>query len=468
MQDKKYIRLWNDCLPIIKDNISDDAYSTWFLPIRPLKLEGNVLTIEVPSMFFYEYIEEKYANLILQTLQRIHGKEAQLMYHVMVDKTNQGTLDMSSSQLSGNSNAATKERKEENKTPNPLHHATPQDLDARLNPRYNFNNFIKGDSNILSRTVGETIANEPNSTKFNPTFIYGPPGVGKTHLINAIGMEIKHNYPNKRVLYVSAHLFKVQYTDSIRNNKYNDFINFYQSLDVLIIDDVQEFAGNEKTQNTFFQIFNHLHQNNKRLIMTCDKPPVLLKGMEERLISRFKWGMVEELPKPDKELRKSILNYKIQHEGLSFPQDVVDYIAENINESVRDLEGIVLQFIARSTILNKEIDLDLAEIIVNKSVIKEHKPITIDIIIKKVCEHYGVNEAVIQQKTRKRNVVEVRQIAMYLSKLHTNNSSKNIGIQMGGKNHATVIHAYKTVKRQLEVDKSFKEKIVTIEKTLKL
>ena len=318
------------------------------------------------------------------------------------------------------------------------------DLDPHLNPEYNFDTFIEGYSNKLSRSVAEAVALNPAKTIFNPLFLYGASGVGKTHLANAIGTKIKELYPEKRVLYVSAHLFQVQYTDSVRNNTTNDFINFYQTIDILIIDDIQEFAGVTKTQNTFFHIFNHLHQNGKQLILTSDRAPVLLQGMEERLITRFKWGMVAELEKPTVELRKNILRNKIHRDGLQFPQEVIDYIAENVGNSVRDLEGIVISIMAHSTIYNKEIDLELAQRIVRKVVNCESKAITIDDIITTVCKHFGLENAAIHTKSRKREVVQARQIAMYLAKKHTDFSTAKIGTLIGNKDHATVLHACKT------------------------
>ena len=343
------------------------------------------------------------------------------------------------------------------------------DLDPHLNPEYNFDTFIEGYSNKLSRSVAEAVALNPAKTIFNPLFLYGASGVGKTHLANAIGTKIKELYPEKRVLYVSAHLFQVQYTDSVRNNTTNDFINFYQTIDILIIDDIQEFAGVTKTQNTFFHIFNHLHQNGKQLILTSDRAPVMLQGMEDRLLTRFKWGLVAELEKPDIELRKNILRNKIRRDGLTIPESVICYIAENVNESVRELEGIVNSLLAQSILLKREINLDLAQRIVRKAVrCAEVKAVTINDIIEKVCAHYKIDTSAIHTKTRKREVVQVRQVAMYLAKKHTETSSSKIGQLIGNKDHATVLHACKTVKDQLEVDKEFKAEIEEIEVGLKL
>jgi chromosomal replication initiator protein len=386
------------------------------------------------------------------------------MYSVLTDKTNNIRVDMEGS---GRSTALPQEPVHDgNKAPNPLQAAVPQELDPHLNPNYNFDNFIKGNSNEFSRTVGENVAQNPART-FNPLFLYGPSGVGKTHLINAIGTRIKELYPQKRVLYVSAHLFQVQYTDSVRTNHFNDFISFYQTIDVLIIDDIQEFAGATKTQNTFFHIFNHLHQNGKQLILTSDRAPVMLQGMEDRLLTRFKWGLVCELEKPDMELRKNIMRNKIRRDGLNIPEAVINFIAENVNESVRELEGIINSLLAQSIIFKRDVDLEMAERVVRKTVRCETKPVTIEDIIAKVCAHYEIEEAAIHTKTRKREVVQVRQLAMYLAKKYTDASSSKIGQFIGKKDHATVLHACKMIRDQVEVDKSFKAEVEEIEASLR-
>lgn len=464
MIESDHVGLWNRCLKVIRDNVPETTFNTWFAPIIPMKYENKALTVQVPSQFFYEFLEEKFVELLRATLYKEIGEGTKLMYRVIVDNSSKkpGTIDLESTNRSTAIPA-----KKTNRFPDPQRIAAPQDLDPRLNPCYNFENFIEGYSNKLSRTAGEAVALNPAKTTFNPLFLYGASGVGKTHLVNAIGTRIKELFPEKRVLYVSAHLFQVQYTDSVRNNTINDFINFYQSIDVLIIDDIQEFASLSKTQNTFFHIFNHLHQNGKQLILTSDRAPVLLQGMEERLLTRFKWGLTAELEKPNVELRRNILKCKIHRDGLNFPEEVINYIAENVNESVRDLEGIVISIMAHSTIYNKEIDLDLAARIVRKAVRAEVKAITIEDIIEKVCKHFELEPTSIHSKSRKREVVQVRQIAMYLAKKHTDASSSKIGQLIGNRDHATVLHACKIVKDQFEVDKSFRTEVEEIEAELK-
>lgn len=469
MRESNHVGLWNRCLEIIRDNVPESTFKTWFIPIVPLKYEDTTLTVQVPSQFFYEFLEDKFVDLLRQTLYKVIGEGTKLMYNVMVDRSSvpTQTINLEASNRSMAVSSKSVIRNGGNKAPGLLQAAAPQDLDPHLNPDYNFENFIEGYSNKLSRSVAEAVAQSPAKTVFNPLFLHGASGVGKTHLANAIGTRIKELYPEKRVLYVSAHLFQVQYTDSVRNNTTNDFINFYQTIDVLIIDDIQEFAGVTKTQNTFFHIFNHLHQNGKQLILTSDRAPILLQGLEERLLTRFKWGMVAELEKPTVELRKSILQNKIHRDGLEFPDEVIDYIAENVNESVRDLEGIVISIMAHSTIYNKQIDLELTQRIVHKIVRNEVRTITIDDIINAVCKHFTLEPTVIHTKSRKREVVQVRQIAMYLAKTNTDFSTAKIGQFIGNKDHATVLHACKTVKGQCEVDKSFRSEIEAIQALLK-
>jgi chromosomal replication initiator protein len=460
MDDGIHVGLWDRCLQIIRDNVTESTFNTWFVPIVPLKYADKTLLIQVPSQFFYEFIEEKFVDLLEPTIYKVVGEDTKLMYQVMIDSSTHTTVDLGSQAVPVNTH-------DKNRALNIPPVIEVQELDSHLNPYHTFENFIEGDSNILSRSVAETIAKSPAKTAFNPLFLYGASGVGKTHLVNAIGVRIKELYPEKRVLYVSAHLFQVQYTDSVRHNNTNDFINFYQTIDVLIIDDIQELAGVIKTQNTFFHIFNHLHQNGKQLILASDRPPRSLQGVEERLLTRFRFGMVAELEKPTVSLRKSILRDKVHRDGLSFPDDVIDYIAENVTESVRDLEGIIVSIMAHSTIYNRDIDLNLAQQIIQKVGRVEDRVITIEQIIAIVCAHYGIEPVAIHTKSRKREIVEARQMAMYLAKMNTDLSTSKIGKFIGDKDHATVLHACKIVKQQYEVDKNFRSDLETLERNLK-
>lgn len=339
-------------------------------------------------------------------------------------------------------------------------------INPQLNPLYTFSTFMEGESNKLALIAGKSIAQNPGKNTFNPLFLYGPSGVGKTHLMTAIGIEAKNKNPQARVLYLSAQLFKVQYMDSIRQNRYNDFINFYQTIDMLIIDDVQEFAGVTATQNTFFHIFNHLHQNGKQIILSADKAPVQISGLEDRLLTRFKWGLTAEIGRPDYELNKAILRKKVEKDGLNFPEDVIEYVAMNVKDNIRELEGIIASLLAHSIFQNRSITLDLVKRELAKYVSVAEKTITIDEIQDVVCKKLNLDRKLLLSKSRKHEIVQARQISMYLSKKMTESSLSRIGEIIGKKNHATVVHACKAVKNQMEYDKVFSELVQEIENTL--
>jgi len=454
--------LWNKCLEIIKDNVNDKAYSTWFRPIVPVKYEGGDFTIQVPSHFFYEYIEEQYAHLIHSTLTRLTGKNVIIYYRVFVDNSDEkkGHTTIQSDRRINSEKPAV----QLNKSPDPL---TPsQEWYSHLNERLGFRNFFEGPSNVLARGVGESIAKDPGKT-FNPLYIYGSVGVGKTHLCHAIGNGIRELYPEKKVIYISSHLFQVQFTDASRSNTFNDFVNFYQNVDVLIIDDIQEFVGKEKTQNAYFHIFNHLHLLGKQLVLTSDKAPNDMQGLEERMITRMKWGMTAELQKPDLELRKQILRYKIKQDGLNLSESIINYIAENVTEHVRDLEGIVTSLVAHALVFNKEIDGELTRQVVSKFVTADNKIITPEKIQNTVSGYFNIDLKDIHSKSRKQEIAKARQIAMFLCKKYTNYSFAHIGSIVGKRDHATVLHACRTVQDQIDIDKSFRTTMNDIENLLK-
>ena len=461
MSTSDHISIWNRCLDIIRDNIPEQAYKTWFLPIVPLKYEDATLFVQVPSQFFYEMLEEKYIDLLRATLYRVAGEDTNLMYKVTVvsDAADEQTVNLESTRRT------VLPQKQVQTTKIPV--LPVGETDTYLNPEYNFDTFIEGESNRLSRSVALAVAERPAKTAFNPLFIYGASGVGKTHLSNAIGTKIRELHPSMRVLYVSAHLFQVQYTDSVRNNTTNDFINFYRSIDTLIIDDIQELAGATKTQNTFFHIFNNFHQNGKQLILTSDRAPVQLQGMEERLITRFKWGMVAELEQPTYALRRDILVHRIRRNGLQFPQDVIDYIAEHVGPSIRDLEGVVISIMAHATIYNRNVDLDMAQRVIGKLAPTTRRALTVDDIVDVVCRHYGVEPSSLFNKSRRRELVRARQVSMYLTKQYTDLSTAKIGVKIGGRDHATVLHACRTVADQQQVDRSFRAEIEELKTELK-
>jgi len=460
-------QLWANCLEVIKDNVPQVTFNTWFLPIVPLSYDGKVFTIQVPSQFFYEYLEEKFVDLLNASLRKEVGKDTILNYRILVENTSNTLVDYRGENKSSGIEKVIP--KNTSKIPSPFQKIVADDFDSQLNPKYTFDNFLEGESNKLVRTAGETVAKNPGKTAFNPLFMHGTSGVGKTHLCHAIGTRIKELFPEKRVLYVSAHLFKVQYTDATRFNTVNDFINFYQGIDVLIIDDIQELTGLEKTQNTFFHIFNHLHQCNKQLILTSDKAPAEIQGIEERLLTRFRWGLTTKLENPDLLLRQNILRNKILHDGLSIPEDVIQFISENVTENVRDLEGVIVSLMAHSVIYNKEVDLSLAKRVIGQAIKKiEKKKLTIDNIADIVCKQFNIKTELIHTLSRKREIVQARQVTMYLCKLYTEMSLAQIGTVIGKKNHATVLHACKIVKDQIEVDKVFRGQIAEIEKRLKV
>jgi len=463
-------QIWANCLGVIKDNVTPACYTTWFEPIVPLRLNESILTIEVPTSFFYEYLEEHYIDLLRKTIRKELGNTAKLEYSV---KVIEGAPSLkyptqNKSELK-NKDIPYPNANGETKIMNPF--AIPGlkklEINPQLNPNYSFANFVEGDCNSLARSAGLTIAQKPGGTAFNPLFIYGNSGLGKTHLAQAIGIEIKEKFPDKIVLYVDANRFQTQYIDAaIHKNKVNDFLYFYQMIDVLILDDVHEFAGKEGTQNTFFHIFNHLHQSGKQLILTSDKPPVELKGVEQRLLSRFKWGLSAELQAPSLKTRIDILRKKIYNDGIVIHNNVIEFIASKITNNIRELEGTLVSLLAQSTLNKKEITIDLASEMLDKLVNTSKKEITIQEVQTTVCSFFDLPIESILSASRKRNIVLARQIAMYLCKNHTKNSFANIGIQIGGKDHATVLHACKAVKNLIDTDKSFKSQIKEIEKRL--
>ena len=449
-------------MEMFRSNVSEQQYQTWFSPMRIKSYDAvqKELAVYIPSQFFFEYLEEHFRRLIHITISRFFGADVTLSYEVEV--ADNVTVNQES-----DSNMVPEA------APSPLAaNQSPQwaqavgmaaDLDSQLNVHQSFSNFIEGTSNKLPRSVGQAIAEHPEQQTFNPLFVYGPSGVGKTHLVNAIGMRTKELHPEKRVLYLSAHLFMVQFTDARRRNIFNDFMHFYQSIDMLIVDDVQELAGMTATQNAFFHIFNHLRQNGKQIIMTCDRPPVSLQGMEERLITRFKSGLMAEMEKPEEPLRRSILHSIVKHDGLSIPDEVVNYISHNVTGSVRELEGIVHSLLAYSVVYSKDIDLEFAQRILAGRIKIEKKDITIDQIISCTCEHYNVKEEEIFGKSRKANVVTVRQMSMYLAHKHTKLTASKIGIYVGNRDHATVLHGIKTIDGRLKIEQKLRQDLEELE-----
>jgi chromosomal replication initiator protein len=467
--------VWNNCLTIIKDIVEWQHFKTWFEPIKPVALKENVLIIQVPSQFFFEYLEEHYVNLLAKTLKRELGKEAQLEYRIMVDGGNNYnkpvTVDMAGQgfkSFAGNEMDFPLVINTPVKNPFVIPGLKKMQIDPQLNPNYTFDAYIEGDCNRVARRAGKTVAEKPGANSFNPLVIYGSVGLGKTHLAQSIGNEVKRTHPNKVVLYVSSEKFINQFIDHSRNQAINDFIHFYQMIDVLIIDDVQFFNKAEKSQDAFFSIFNHLHQSGKQLVLTSDKAPKDLEGVQERLLSRFRWGLSADIQVPDYETRIEILERKMKNDGLEMPAEVVKYIAYNINNNVRELEGALISLLAQSSLNRKEIDLELAKKVLRNFVKSSSKEITIDTIQKMVCDFFEVPYEKLLQKTRKREIVQARQITMFLAKAFTKNSLKSIGEHFGGRDHTTVIHSCQTVKDLMDTDSGFRENVLELQQKVQL
>lgn len=464
--------VWNNCLKFIKDNIQPQAYKTWFEPIKSVKLTDNALSIQVPSKFFYEWLEEHYVKLLKVALTKELGENAKLVYVIRMENTYGNKKPFTESIPSSNRatmqpqelDVPVKNKNPELKNPFVIPGIRNIKIESQLNPNYNFDNFLEGDSNRLARSAGLAVANKPGGTSFNPLLIFGGVGLGKTHLAHAIGVEIKDKYPEKTVLYISAEKFTQQYIDSVKKNTRNDFIHFYQLIDVLIIDDVQFFSGKSGTQDVFFHIFNHLHQNGKQVILTSDKAPVDMQDIEQRLLSRFKWGLSAELQSPDFETRVSILKNRLYRDGVEMPDEIIEHVAQHIKTNVRELEGAVISLIAQSSFNKKEVTLDLANQIVEKFVKNTKKEVSIDYIQKVISEYFQMDIETLQSKTRKRHIVQARQLAMFFAKKYTKASLAAIGSQIGKRDHATVLHACKTVDNLAETDKQFRKYLEDLNK----
>lgn len=459
--------VWENCLRLIKDKVPSQSYKTWFEPINPVLLEKDSLTIQVPNQFFYEWLEEHYVALLKSAIRSQLGANAKLQYQILLEKNGKKPVAIGES----NKDQATSYKQvkgEEIKNPFVIPGIKKIKIDSQLDPRYTFANYIEGDCNRLARSAGEAIAKKPGTTSFNPLIIFGDTGLGKTHLAHAIGNAVKEKHPNKSVLYVSSDKFTNQIIDSIRSNTINDFVNFYQLLDVLIVDDIQFLQNKQKTQEIFFHIFNQLHQNKKQLVLTSDKPPKDLAGMQERLISRFKWGLSADLQKPELETRMAILMHKIQEEEIEVSNEVIEFISYNINNNIRELEGVLNGLIAQSSLNQREIDMELARSVIKNFISEVNKEITVASIQKLVAEHFKIPVDKIQGKTRKREIVIARQLSMFLAKTMTDTSLKTIGENFGGRDHSTVIYSCNTVSELMDTDGNFRETVDDLEKKIKM
>lgn len=464
----KYKAIWEQCLQLIRSNVTSQQYETWFAPIvfESFSPEKKMLLVQVPSSFVYEYLEQHFVGLLSKVLQRCFGTNISLSYRIVTDKAHNISQDVEPERPADIQQPQV--QKGVNRSPSMLDAAKPQDIDTQLNPKQTFSNYFEGASNKLPRTVGLSIAEHPGKSTFNPFYIYGPSGCGKTHLINAIGVRCKELYPQKRVLYVSARLFQVQFTDATRRNMVNDFINFYLTIDMLIVDDIQEWATAGKTIDTFFHIFNHLFRNGKQIILASDRPPVDLQGMKDRLLTRFSCGLIAELEKPNVDLCIDILNSKCRRDGLRIAPDVLRYIAETANGSVRDLQGVINSLLAYSVVYNCNIDMHLAERVIKRAVKTDNHPLTIDDILERVCNHYSVTTQQVLSRSRKRDYVAARQMSMYFAQKYTKMPASRIGQLIGGRDHSTVIHSCSAVEQRLKVDKAFVSEVTSIENSFRL
>lgn len=465
-------KVWSNCLDIIKSNVTPQVFVTWFEPIVPVSLEKEVLTIQVPSQFFYEWLEEHYVAILRKAIVRELGDKAKLEYRILLDKKDiNSAISYPNTKTGGvDTNEAYMPITVGNQIRNPfiIPGIKKVSIDSQLNPVYTFESYVEGDCNRLSRAAGYAVAKKPGGTAFNPLFLHGGSGVGKSHLLQAIGNHIKQITPSKTVLYIQADKFINQFIDSAKNNATNEFINFYNLIDVLLIDDIQFFAGKEKSQEIFFNIFNHLHNNGKQLCITSDRPPKDLEGIEERLLSRLKWGLMAEMTMPDYDTRYTILEKKMYADGVILPKEVVEYVAYNINTNIRDLEGAMIALLAQASLVKRDIDIELAKKIIKNYVKSVSREVSVEYIQKTVCEYIGISTDLLKENTRKREVVNARQISMYLAKKYTKNSLKEIGRHFGNKDHSTVIHSIQVVDNLLEVDKKFQEDMEELKKRINL
>lgn len=454
---KDHVSVWETCLSTIRRSINPQSFKTWFEPIKPVKLEGYSLTIQVPNNFFYEWLEENYVGLLKKTIRTELGEEGRLEYQIVVENHTEPSNNNSDFY-------ATRQIK----NPFVIPGIKKDKVSPQLNPKYRFENFIEGDCNKLARSAGLAIAKNPGGTAFNPLVVYGDVGLGKTHLAHAIGNEVLERFPKKSILYVSTERFTNQIIDAIRKNSISDLVNFYQTIDLLIVDDIQFLSGKTKTQEIFFNIFNELHQMGKQIILTSDKAPKSLEGIQDRLISRFKWGLSADLQIPDFETRMAILLAKLEVEGVHIPNEVIEFISFTVKSNVRELEGVLISLLAQSSLNNKEIDLALAKNVVGSFVTEVNKEITVENIKELVAEHFKISMDKLQGKTRKREIVIARQLSMYLAKNHTTHSLKNIGDQFGGRDHSTVIYSCRTVQDLMDTDLLFKDTVSELEKKVQL
>lgn len=460
--DKNHTELWALCLQFIKDNIGDQQYTAWFSDIVSLRFEKNELHLRVPSPFFVEYIEQKYIGVLSAGLKKVYGEGVNLYYHYNIASNE----PESAVEVKSTPRSRAVEPAPDKQIADPFTARRMADIDPQLNPQYTFANYCKSDSNKIAVSIAQAIVDHPEQNNFNPLFIFGSTGVGKTHLIQAIGVGIKERNPENRVLYVTARLFMSQYTTAVAQKETNKFFNFYQSIHTLIVDDVQDFAGKEGTQNTFYHIFNHLYLNNRRIILSCDRAPADIDGFEDRLLGRFRCGMSVALDKPDIELRRAVLTQKASQDGIVLDSHIVDYISENVTDSIRELEGVMVSLVAHATVLNQPISLELTKFVVQNAIRINRRKINFEMIADRVCSFYGLQTDLLFTKSRKREISDARQVVMYLAKKHTDMPLTAIGRRLD-RSHATVIYAVNSIEERLDIERTLRNDIEQIEANLK-
>ncbi len=450
-------KVWKECLALISRDVNTQSLKTWFEPIIPISLDAGKLLLKIPSQFFYDWLEEHYSALISAALTQVLGNSAGVEYAVQEDNPEDSPLPSSPKKLRSEESSVSKPPGG-GSTMSPLAsvQSAQRAIQTFLSPRYTFDNFIKGDSNQFARAAALAVANNPGGTSFNPLLIYGGVGLGKTHLVQAIGNHVLNHGKAKRVMYISSEKFTVEFVDAIQTDKMREFSNFYRSLDILIVDDIQFFSGKEKTQDNFFHTFNALHQLGKQIVLSCDKPPKELRGLDDRLISRFQSGLIADIQPPDLETRIAILRKKSMDDGIELAQDVIELLVSNVTSNIRELEGCLITLLARASLENKEIDVELAKDVVRSVIGEVRTHVTIEEIQRTVCDYLSIPEDLVRAKTRKQEIVNARQMAMYLCKELTNCSLKTIGLHFGGRDHSTVIHAYQTVEDLSKTDPKYR------------
>lgn len=460
-QEATHIELWNKVRQFLADNINPQQFSVWFDPIVPVSYNDNQVIIGVPSSYYPEQLDQRFKSLIDTAIYKVYGPDAVLRFCYNVVGDNPETrVEIRSEERSAISDPRSA-------AANPFIPVKEQlKFDPQLNPRYNFRNYCVSQSNRLAHSIAMQLADNPSNKTFNPFFLFGPTGVGKTHLIQAIGIRIKENNPNARVLYVTARLFQSQYTAANHKGQINNFFHFYHGIDTLIVDDIQDLAGKPETQNTFFQIFNQLHLNNRQIILSSDCAPSDMDGFEPRLLGRFKWGVAVALEKPDVDLRRQVLIRKAEQDGLSLPADVIDYIAENVTDSIRELEGVVASMVAHATVLNCDINLALARPVVANAIRMRRRQINFEMVTDAVATHFNIASDLLFTQTRKREVSDARQIVMYLARKLADMSFTNIGARLG-RSHATVIHGCKNIEERLPFDRELRTAIDDIQSCIR-